>query len=488
MPQMTSFVRLLARETEKMVSFFFKGGPEEEEGLTRVYLDQPVLDKETGEGGTQGGLRYALASMQGWRAHMEDAQSCVAELPGELSDWCFFAVYDGHAGSKVAQYCSHHLLEHILKTGGVKQGGDPETVKESIREGFLTIDSYMHRLTRYRGWDNSGSTAVAVMLSPGHIYFINCGDSRAVLCRDGEVCFYTEDHKPFNPRERERIQNAGGTVTLQRVNGSLAVSRALGDFDFKEVEWRPPTEQLVSPEPEVYEVARSPGDEFLVLACDGVWDIISNEGLCAFVTNRLQVCSDLKEVCSQIIDTCLYKGSQDNMSITLICFPGAPQVSQAALQREAELEEVLESRVAEIFEEWQEEGVPDLIYVMKYLQSEIIPGLPPGGGLASKNIYWFRSGSPGKGTMRLGKHNQEGSAHRYHPCADLEAAKTNICCPLMRVPSANCFFSLCKPTMQPNQSYNVGGQRSSGQLTDKPTGAWPVYRGRWCTVSRGHPG
>ncbi|KAK1150807.1 protein phosphatase 1B-like [Acipenser oxyrinchus oxyrinchus] len=383
MPQMTSFVRLLARETEKMVSFFFKGGPEEEEGLTRVYLDQPVLDKETGEGGTHGGLRYALASMQGWRAHMEDAQSCVAELPGELSDWCFFAVYDGHAGSKVAQYCSHHLLEHILKLEEEARG-DPETVKESIREGFLTIDSYMHRLTRYRGWDNSGSTAVAVMLSPGHIYFINCGDSRAILCRNGEVCFYTEDHKPFNPRERERIQNAGGTVTLQRVNGSLAVSRALGDFDFKEVEWRPPTEQLVSPEPEVYEVARSPGDEFLVLACDGVWDIISNEGLCAFVTNRLQVCSDLKEVCSQIIDTCLYKGSQDNMSITLICFPGAPQVSQEALQREAELEEVLESRVAEIFEEWQEEGVPDLIYVMKYLQSEIIPGLPPGGGLASK--------------------------------------------------------------------------------------------------------
>ncbi|XP_058882676.1 protein phosphatase 1B-like [Acipenser ruthenus] len=386
MPQMTSFMRLLARETEKMVSFFFKGGPEaeEEEGLDRVYLDRPVLDKETGGGGAHGGLRYALASMQGWRAQMEDAHSCVAELPGELSDWCFFAVYDGHAGSKVAQYCSHHLLEHILKSGRVKQGGDPETVKNSIRDAFLTIDSYMHRLTKYRGWDNSGSTAVAIILSPEHIYFINCGDSRAVLCRDGEVCFYTEDHKPFNPGERERIQNAGGTVTLQRVNGSLAVSRALGDFDFKEVEWRPPTEQLVSPEPEVYEVARSPGDEFLVLACDGVWDIISNEGLCAFIRNRLQVCSDLKDVCTQIIDTCLYKGSHDNMSIILICFPGAPKVSQEALQREAELEEVLQSRVAEIFEEWQEEGVPDLIHVMKNLQSEIIPGLPPGGGLASK--------------------------------------------------------------------------------------------------------
>lgn len=145
------------------------------------------------------------------------------------------------------------------------------------------------------------------MISPRYIYFINCGDSRTLLCHNGQVSFYTEDHKPFNPREKERIQNAGGSVTLQRVNGSLAVSRALGDFDFKEVDWRPQTEQLVSPEPEVYELERRTEDEFLILACDGVWDAISNEELCAFVRNRLQVCDDLREICTQVIDLCLYK-------------------------------------------------------------------------------------------------------------------------------------------------------------------------------------
>ena len=182
-------------------------------------------------------------------------------------------------------------------------------MKEGIREGFLAIDQHMHEVARRDNWDHSGSTATAVMISPRHVYFINCGDSRAFLCREGRVDFYTEDHKPNNPRERERIQNAGGSVTLSRVNGSLAVSRALGDFGFKEVDWRSQTEQLVSPEPEVYELERSEDDEFLVVACDGVWDAMSNEDLCAFVRSRMQVCDDLREVCTQVLDLCLYKVS-----------------------------------------------------------------------------------------------------------------------------------------------------------------------------------
>ena len=130
-----------------------------------------------------------------------------------------------------------------------------------------------------------------------------------MLCQAGQVCFSTEDHTPYSPLERERIESAGGSVSLQRINGSLAVSRALGDFSYKGAENRPPTQQMVSPEPEVCVVERSPGDEFLVLACDGVWDTVSNEELCAFIQSRLRVCTDLRDVCSQVIDLCLYKVS-----------------------------------------------------------------------------------------------------------------------------------------------------------------------------------
>ncbi|MGH0144549.1 UNVERIFIED_CONTAM: hypothetical protein FKN15_040571, partial [Acipenser sinensis] len=81
-----------------------------------------------------------------------------------------------------------------------------------------------------------------------------------------------------------------------------------------------------------------------------------------------------------------------------------------------------------------------------------------------------------------------GSAHRYHPCADSGGAKMNTCCPPKRVPSDARFFTLCRLTVQPPQSYSVGGQRSSRQLTGKPAGARPDYRGHCRAVSRGHPG
>ncbi|XP_058489695.1 protein phosphatase, Mg2+/Mn2+ dependent, 1Na (putative) [Solea solea] len=395
--EVPSFLRQLVKETEKMVTFFFKGGtkdaagPGEEDSLDEEdlmpspYLDHPILEKHVSEGGSQLGLNYAVASMQGWRAQMEDAHTCMPQLRGELAEWGYFAVFDGHAGITVAQYCSKHLLDHIMATGAVKASKDPVEVKEGIRQGFLDIDCHMHKLARQDNWDRSGTTAAAVLISPRFVYFINCGDSRTLLCRNGQVVFYTEDHKPFNPREKERIQNAGGSVTLQRVNGSLAVSRALGDFDFKEVDWRPQTEQLVSPEPEVYELERTTEDEFLILACDGVWDAIGNEELCAFVRSRLRVCDDLREICTQVIDLCLYKGSLDNISIIIICFPGAPQVSQEALQQEAALEQQIDMKVEEIIHMIRSRDEdPDLLYVIKFLAAEEMPALPPGGGITSK--------------------------------------------------------------------------------------------------------
>ncbi|OBS57493.1 hypothetical protein A6R68_11384, partial [Neotoma lepida] len=117
-----------------------------------------------------------------------------------------------------------------------------------------------------------------------------------------------QDHKPSNPLEKERIQNAGGSVMIQRVNGSLAVSRALGDFDYKCVHGKGPTEQLVSPEPEVHDIERSEeDDQFIILACDGIWDVMGNEELCDFVRSRLEVTDDLEKVCNEVVDTCLYK-------------------------------------------------------------------------------------------------------------------------------------------------------------------------------------
>ena len=279
-----------------------------------AFLDKPKTEKhnQCGEGN---GLRYGLGSMQGWRVEMEDAHTAVIGLPLGLKDWSFFAVFDGHAGAKVSAYCAEQLLQAITLNEDFRSSVDAEEfqptsemVKKGIKKGFLSLDDKMREMPEMMsGDDKSGSTAVCVLLSPNHIFFANCGDSRGVLSRAGKVHFSTQDHKPFHPLEKERICNAGGSVMIQRVNGSLAVSRALGDFEYKSVEGKGPCEQLVSPEPDVIAEDRTGDDEFLVLACDGIWDVMTNEELCDFIRNRMQLTDNLENVCNLVIDTCLFK-------------------------------------------------------------------------------------------------------------------------------------------------------------------------------------
>jgi len=167
------------------------------------------------------------------------------------------------------------------------------------------------------GEDKSGTTAICVLITDKYILFSNCGDSRGVLSGDGsKPLLVTQDHKPSNPPELERIQNAGGSVMIQRVNGSLAVSRALGDFEYKNVDGKGPTEQLVSPEPEFYMKRReSDKDEFLVLACDGVWDVMTNEDICSFISARMRVTDNLEQIANEVIDTCLHKVNTEQNTV-----------------------------------------------------------------------------------------------------------------------------------------------------------------------------
>ncbi|XP_043195083.1 protein phosphatase 1B-like [Amphibalanus amphitrite] len=379
-----------------------------------AFLDKPNTEKHT-ETGSGNGLQYALASEQGWRTEMEDAHCAVSGVSEQLRDWSFFAVFDGHAGSKVSAFCSQTLLSHILQSEQMSPetlrqlAGDETALAESVRSGlvsgFLRLDERMRSEPDVET-DKSGSTAVCALVSPTHVFVANCGDSRALMCRRGEIALSTTDHKPINPGEKERIEKAGGNVMIQRVNGSLAVSRALGDYDYKNVSGKGQCEQLVSPEPEVYVEKRQADDEFLVLACDGVWDVFDNTDLCQFVRSRLRVTDKLDEVVNQILDTCFYKGSKDNMSTVVIVFPGAPKVDPAAAARE----EAMKQSVAKHVEEYlravepvpprpadedekdahdEEDDGPrvSMPELMTFLDSKKIADLPDGGGLASMRKY-----------------------------------------------------------------------------------------------------
>lgn len=275
-----------------------------------AFLDKPKTDKTT-QCGESSGLRYGVSAMQGWRMEMEDAHVCETDI--KSTGCAFFGVFDGHAGSKVSQYCAEHLLSCISESygEGSELFGELDKTKAAIVKGFLELDKKLREDPQWStGEDRSGTTAITVMVTPKHIIWGNCGDSRGLLCRSGKLHHATEDHKPYNASEKDRIEKAGGTVMMQRVNGSLAVSRALGDFDYKRCAELKPEEQLVSPEPDLTVDDRDDAaDEFLFLACDGIFDVMSNEEVVLYISRQLTLTNDLDNICSNLLDLCLNKVS-----------------------------------------------------------------------------------------------------------------------------------------------------------------------------------
>jgi len=137
----------------------------------------------------------------------------------------------------------------------------------------------------------AGAAAVSVALRNGEIICANAGDSRAVLCRAGKAIDLSRDHKPTDEDECERIVKAGGFVADGRVNGSLALSRAIGDFEYKRnnvPDNLPPEMYCVTANPELKTVQYEKDcDEFIIIACDGVWDVMTSQECVDFVRERL---------------------------------------------------------------------------------------------------------------------------------------------------------------------------------------------------------
>uniref|UniRef100_A0A914HGZ1 PPM-type phosphatase domain-containing protein n=1 Tax=Globodera rostochiensis TaxID=31243 RepID=A0A914HGZ1_GLORO len=322
-----------------------------------AFLDKPKTEK-TNDAGVGRDYRYVVASMQGWRIDMEDAHHVQITIGNEspFEEWSFFAVFDGHAGSKVAFHSAQNLLQTLLATTEfhevkkeLKINGPKITEKakslihDGVRRGFLELDTSMELLHGSGEKERSGTTAICAILTPDYVFFANLGDSRGLLSRRSNTIFSTEDHKPYLEKERDRIVKAGGSVMIQRVNGSLAVSRALGDFEYKSVPGLCATEQLVSPEPDVYIVPRDKDDdEFLILACDGIYDVLANEELCSLIRSRLSVTED-------------HKGSRDNMTMIVVIFDAAPKVDAKLVELEQIWLTKIEKRVREILYESPQE-------------------------------------------------------------------------------------------------------------------------------------
>jgi protein phosphatase 1G len=179
---------------------------------------------------------------------------------------------------------------------------------------------------------SSGTTATVALLKGNQIVVANAGDSRCILCRNGKSLELSFDHKPEDDIETKRVVKAGGVVDEDgRVNGGLNLSRAIGDHQYKRNTSLPAEAQMISAEPDLISETLTEQDEFLVLACDGIWNSLESEEVVQFVRSRLQAGLAPSVVCEQLCDACMAPSMEgdgtgcDNETAMIVLLAGVPK-------------------------------------------------------------------------------------------------------------------------------------------------------------------
>ncbi|KAL7423596.1 Protein phosphatase 2C 2 [Cryptotrichosporon argae] len=313
-------------------------------------LSEPVTEKHTTTVVRGKKFWVGLSDMQGWRISMEDSHTVHLYLPPGGSDKppsaaaipeqpvgstvtndgtdedanALIGVFDGHGGSTVAKFAGTTMHKRLSTLDAFKKGD----YEAALKQAFLKTDEDLRADPTFIN-DPSGCTAVVGLITTdGRIIVANSGDSRSVLGYKGDAKAMSNDHKPTNKEETARITAAGGFVEFGRVNGNLALSRALGDFEFKHNFTLPAEQQIVTADPEIITHKIDGEEEFLVLACDGIWDCLSSQQVVDFVRRAVANGDDLGKICEDLMVKCLATDSEtggigcDNMTVVVVALLG----------------------------------------------------------------------------------------------------------------------------------------------------------------------
>jgi protein phosphatase 1L len=247
-------------------------------------------------------VRYGVADTIGSREQMEDAHAIWSE---QEMGFLGAEVYDGHAGSLAAQIAARKLVSYFVgaETGTTLGGGPPSLTAEALREAYLAVDREI-----VASGTESGAAAATFYVQGQRFLAANVGDSRIVVAEGGNAVELTLDHRPDLPEERARIEALGGKVIsldMARVQGMLAMSRALGDA---------PLKPFVTPEPRIAEGSLGRSDELAVIACDGLWDVLTSEEA---ITMALTAAAP-DEAARLLREAALERGSTDNITVVVL--------------------------------------------------------------------------------------------------------------------------------------------------------------------------
>jgi len=267
----------------------------------------------------------------GRREEMEDGFVFVDGFGGQREN-TFFAIYDGHGG----RHCVDYVTQHLHNNLAAEIERTPTAVPDAFMRAFSITDGNMQA----SGINSSGCTACSCLLrqegdaNTRTIYTAHLGDARAVICRGGLAVRLTSmsDHKATDPAEAKRVVENGGTIFNERVNGMLAISRAFGDHQLKMPAL---PKDVVSNVPDITSTELTDQDMFVIVACDGLWDVVQDqesvnlvlEGireLMQLMPNQSDQANNKKQMAEvlarMLLEEALARGTSDNVSCMLM-FP-----------------------------------------------------------------------------------------------------------------------------------------------------------------------
>lgn len=258
------------------------------------------------------------ASIKGLREQNEDKHDIILNGDKKNPEMCgvnFFAVYDGHGGKEVSKYLKDNLSKYFVA----------KDLVYPLKPAYINqiYDKIQEELKKNNHGYVAGSTAlVAIHHKVGendYLSVINTGDCRCIICRDNFAHNLSKDHKPHWPEEKHRIEKLGGKIAFDGYDWrikDLSVSRAFGDID---------ATPYVTHRPDIFKFPLDKKhDKFIVLACDGVWDVLSDNDVVNFILlncydsttkNRINIKVNIAE---QLAQYALKKGSTDNVTIIVI--------------------------------------------------------------------------------------------------------------------------------------------------------------------------
>jgi protein phosphatase 1L len=238
---------------------------------------------------------YSVSYERGLRDKMEDA--FVVDLDGNAHQYAMFEIFDGHCGTKTVTYLQENLWNKVKEK---LNGCAPSEYEQVIKSAFIEIGNEILAQKIYL----DGSTALMALVIGNMLYVANVGDCRAVLCANNQAIQLSTDHRTYYAEEYNRITSLGGVIIAGRI-GLLNISRCFGNYEIS---------NFVNPMPSFFQKELTEDDRSLILASDGLWDVVNNQQAWTSIKNK----TSLKDKSTALVRLAFENKTKDNVTAMVI--------------------------------------------------------------------------------------------------------------------------------------------------------------------------